>query len=190
MHFLRITVAFIALLIAIRVQPYKFGNAIVNNLCSYPIYLWSIDEAHDLTDSEYTLVPSKSSYSEKLRVPRPGCKCGTSIKLSATPFITNITQFEYSYLYYDVSFVNCATLISNSPERRVFSGANCPGWDNGIVINGTGVGCQTMKCNAKEYCPYDAYFEPVPGVYQPVRSCSGESSTDLSLLLCVDMPNT
>lgn len=93
-------------------------------------------------------------------------------------------QFEHALkselLYYDISLINCV----NGNDASA-----CPGHEYGLRIEGHGMqNCQTLECAANAYCPVDAYYVPVPGAHQPVKSCGqGEFHGALDFIACADL---
>ena len=156
------------------------GNAIVNNNCPYPLYLWSVDQNTNPANPIY--VAPYSSHSEPFR--SPCSACGVSIKLSRSTSQSSIVQFEYALnndlIYYDMSYINCAHGTDASA---------CPAHERGMRINGDGMGgtCGILWCRPNRYCPDNAYYVPVPGDFQPVKTCgAGEVHGNLVMIMCSD----
>ena len=82
-------------------------------------------------------VPARSQYKEPMRSTCEGC--GVVFKVSETDTLEDgkQTQFEYAInngiIYYDISFVNCASGQSAD---------NCPGHDSGLGIDSPNVRIQ------------------------------------------------
>lgn len=176
------------------------GIATIENRCPYDVYAWSVTPLSGGTAKKIT--KNGGLYTEVFQ--RPCANCGVSIKISknsANP--TDITQYEYSIannqLWYDISFIDCAKAIAGSDS---FDATACPGHEGGVSLGtvtaqqgGGGkfgaskvmTGCETLKCGPGEYCPYNAYYVPVPGNYQPVRACApGQYNGELRMVLCSD----
>jgi hypothetical protein len=101
------------------------GNAVLANRCYYDVWVWSVDEG---SSSPPIYVPARTIYTEPKRAPAAG---GVVLKVSRTDQLLGgqQTQFEYAMsnnmIYYDISFVDCATGTTAQ---------NCPGWDMGLNI--------------------------------------------------------
>lgn len=173
------------------------GQAIIHNNCPYDVYVYSVDDFQDPKNEDGILIPANNArpYSEPLRVPRPGCNCGPSLKISRRKSKERpITQFEYSVweekgsLHYDTSFVDCSTADPGHAAvdgYAYYTGEQCPGWEGGVDIYGEHATCERMECGAGRFCPHDSYFMDVPGFEQPVRQCAeGVMSTNLHFVMC------
>ena len=140
------------------------GNAVVVNRRPYPLYLWLADQ-NESPPTPIT-IPSKGKHVEPFRT--PCVECGVSLKVSKTLSLSSIVQFEYALnksglLYHDISLTKCAS--GNDASA-------CPGHVHGLKVEGHGMqDCQTLECAANAYCPADACYVPMPGAYQPVKTC-------------------
>jgi hypothetical protein len=157
------------------------GNAILSNRCSYDIWVWSVSQTTGSSSAIH--VPARSQHIEAMQPNSP-----TSLKVSKTEQLLNgqHTQFEYSIvnnqLWYDISFVNCASDNSAS---------NCPGHKEGLSMSSPNKACAPMKCAAGAYCPTQAYYCAQPmltlGIQEPVFTCPGAgASMDLNMNMCAD----
>lgn len=150
------------------------GNAIVNNRCSYDIYVWSVGAGYG-TGAIH--VPARSQHSEAFQ------GTGMSLKVSKSEQCTQPTQFEYSIvadkLWYDISFVDCA----NGQDASA-----CVGHAEGLSMKASGSSCSAIDCAAGSYCPTQAYYVDQPliklGIEEPVYSCQ-ESGTAVDLYMTV-----
>lgn len=110
------------------------GHAVIVNLCTFPVYIWIIDSDRNPT-APTTILPGATWY-EQFVVPTTG---GVSCKISRTPSIDVITQFEYdlnrtaSTVSFDGSNVNCAT-------------GTCPFEEEGVDIETTNENCINKAC--------------------------------------------
>ena len=111
-------------------------------------------------------IQSKGKHVEPFRT--PCVECGVSLKVSKTPSLSSIVQFEYAFnksgsLYHDISLTKCAS--GNDASA-------CSGHVHGLKVEGHGMqDCQTLECAANAYCPADACYVPMPGAYQPAKTC-------------------
>lgn len=154
------------------------GNSVVNNRCSYDIWLWSVDQGYS---SGPIHVPARSTYTEAVRTACDGC--GTSLKISKTDQLVSgqETQFEYSIsnggMWYDVSFVDCA----NGQDA-----SSCPGHAEGLSMVGSTSACGSASCAAGSYCPTQSYYVDFPmqklGLEDPVFGCPAQG-TDMDLYM-------
>lgn len=94
-------------------------------------------------------------------------------------------KFEYALnksglLYHDISLTKCAS--DNDASA-------CPGHVHGLKVEGHGMqDCQTLECAANAYCPADACYVPMPGAYQPVKTCSQNWFRGaLDFIACADL---
>lgn len=81
------------------------GSAIIQNQCSFPVYLWSVS---NVAGPMQELAPNGGEYSEVYQNnPNGG---GVSIKIASSEAAPNVTQFEYTLegadLWYDLSNIN------------------------------------------------------------------------------------
>lgn len=155
------------------------GNAIINNRCSYDIWVWSINSGSSSSSAIH--IPAQSQHSEAMRSGSP-----TSYKVSKSSQLVGgkHTQFEYSIinnqLWFDISFVDCAQGESSS---------NCPGADGGLSMSSPNSACGSVNCAAGSYCPTQAYFVDQPmiklGIEEPVITCpSAGANMDLNMDVC------
>lgn len=150
------------------------GNAVVNNRCSYDIYVWSVGSGYG---SNAIHVPARSQHTESFQ------GTGMSLKISKSDQCTQPTQFEYSIvnnqLWYDISFVDCA----NGQDASA-----CVGHAEGLSMKGSSDSCGAIDCGAGSYCPTQAYYVDQPliklGLEEPVYNCQG-AGTDLDLYMTV-----
>jgi hypothetical protein len=151
------------------------GNAIVSNRCSYDIYLWSVGGG---SSSNAIHVPARSQYTE------PFQNTPKALKICTTDSCTQPTQFEYSIvnnqLWYDISFVDCASGQDAS---------KCPGHAEGLAMSSSHSACPNIDCSAGSYCPSQAYYVDQPliklGIQEPVYTCQGAGTDmDLSMTVC------
>ncbi|KAF5865879.1 hypothetical protein ETB97_001946 [Aspergillus alliaceus] len=87
-----------------RGSPAGLGSITVLNNMGYTVFMWSVDDQR----APMKTIPPGGEYRETYRLhPKGG---GISIKLSTSPDITNIVQFEYTQagekIFWDVSCVN------------------------------------------------------------------------------------
>ncbi|KAF1828528.1 hypothetical protein BDW02DRAFT_635110 [Decorospora gaudefroyi] len=156
------------------------GNTIIANRCPYDIWLWSIS-----TDNwgAPIHIPAYTKHTSPFRT------SPTSLKISKTDqlILGKHTQFEYSIvdnqLWYDISFVDCANGQSAS---------DCPGHDEGLVMDTTDGRCGRAECTAGAYCPTQAYYVDTPlrklGIEEPVFTCPGAGTDmDLYMRMCASM---
>ncbi|OAG04036.1 uncharacterized protein CC84DRAFT_1219270 [Paraphaeosphaeria sporulosa] len=127
-------------------KPY----AKVVNRCSYPVYLWSIEQEMGCDTEAGIVLKTGEIYHENFRSNAAG---GVSIKLSKfdTCGGKDITQLEYKIVndqpgyngnYLDMSFVDCTDNIEN-----------CPGRTDGFYMkSGNEGGIHTSAVN-NEHCP-------------------------------------
>ena len=140
------------------------SNAAVANQCPYPLYIWLVDQNESLPTP--ITIPSKGKHVEPFRT--PCVECGVSLKVSKTPSLSSIVQFEYALnksglLYHDISLTKCAS--GNDASA-------CPGHVHGPEVEGHDMqDCQTLECVANAYCPADACYVPMPGACQPAKTC-------------------
>jgi hypothetical protein len=157
------------------------GNAIINNRCSYDIWVWSVSQTTGSSSAIY--VPARSQHTEAMQANSP-----TSLKVSKTNQLLSgqHTQFEYSIvnnqLWFDVSFVDCATGNGAS---------SCPGHAEGLSMTSPNTACSKMYCAKGTYCPTQAYYCAQPlltlGVQEPVFTCPGAGANmDLNMNMCAD----
>ncbi|OCK84384.1 hypothetical protein K432DRAFT_389543 [Lepidopterella palustris CBS 459.81] len=187
------------------VKSQSLGNAVVENRCSYDLYLWSIPGYDDNSyhpNPPSVMIPKRTFHSEQFQVPACSNACGMSLKLSTEPVLRNpIVQFEYSitdnHLSYDISFVDCV-----APD---LTWNNCLAHELGIKLfsTSTASGCDPFDCDGdpqgRQLCKSAAYYQPVPNGntipegegdgWQPVKYCSGgQSSGDLVFVACKGNP--
>jgi hypothetical protein len=154
------------------------GNAIISNRCSYDIWVWSVVPG---SSSASIYIPAGTQHTEAMRSGSP-----TSFKISKSNQLVSgkHTQFEYSIinnqLWYDISFVNCASGQSS---------ANCPGADGGLSMSSPNSACGSVNCAPGSYCPTQAYFVDQPmlklGLQEPVFTCPGAGANmDLNMRVC------
>lgn len=164
------------LLAAMQASLAVAGNAILNNHCSYDIWIWTVDPS----GSTAAKVPAGSQHSEPLR------NAAVAIKVSKTSQLVAgaQTQFEYSIVnnqvWFDLSFVNCANGQSSS---------SCPGADKGLSMNSPNSACGSLSCAPGSYCPTQAYFVDTPvqklGIAEPVFTCPGAGTNlDVVMTMC------
>lgn len=160
------------------------GNAILANRCYYDVWVWSVEEGYS---SSAIYVPARTIYTEPKRAPANG---GVVLKVSRTDQLMGgqQTQFEYAtsngMIYYDISFVDCATGTTAQ---------NCPGWDMGLNIGSPEPACQTVNCPSNSYCTDAAYFVDTPlqklGLAEPVFGCGAAGTgMDIYFHTCSDTP--
>lgn len=137
------------------------GDAIVDNQCTFPVYLWSVSS----TSGPMVTVPSGGNYSEQYRTNSNGG--GISIKIaSESDQNAGITQFEYTLagtIWYDISNIN---------------GYPFENW--GVTLIPSDSTCTTKLCAAGITECSDAYNQPDDNL--ATADCS--SSADLVLVLC------
>ncbi|KAF2733569.1 hypothetical protein EJ04DRAFT_468106, partial [Polyplosphaeria fusca] len=124
-------------------------------------------------------------YYETLHTPASGG--GVSIKVSATPDMSRITQFEYALggglVYYDISLLDCL-----GPGHDA---SKCPGWADGLLAVGGGScgNAGRLECKAKETCEHvnGAYWSPEANYTDqaPVRAC--KEGEGVSFELCAGL---
>lgn len=146
----------------------SLGNAIINNRCSYDIWMWSVDQTHA---APAVKISAGSTHSEPARSSCEGC--GTSMKISTSSTLSTgtQTQFEYSFaagqIWYDISFVDCA----NGNDA-----SSCPGHADGLAMSTSDSSCTSVKCAPGAYCPDQAYYVDFPsaktGVMDPNFPCA------------------
>ena len=113
------------------------GNAVVQNNCDYPIWLYSCGgDGGDGVQGQK--IASGDSFTEAYRE-----TIGVALKVTKEEGnLTAITHFEYAVipdqnlLYYDISYVNCADGESAS---------NCPGHEGGHKISSPSVSATRFK---------------------------------------------
>jgi len=136
-------IASVAALAATITSVNALGNAIVNNNCNFPVYLWPIDAQRNPSDP--TIIAPGGSYSEPYHTPSSG---GVSLKLSRQNNKGGpVTQFEYTvqsyaanpFLWYDGSHVDC---VDDA----------CPFWDYGINLKASDASCPTRDCAVGKVC--------------------------------------
>lgn len=148
-------------------------SAIVKNSCNYPVYITSAGASSCGPGVDCRLVPSNTTYSEKIRV----CDhSGISLKVAKTKDMSQPMQFEYTVwddkktVSYDMSYLDC---MKNDAGQQDLSA--CAGHDGGIQA-ASGSDCPTYQCIANEWCDQKAYvvaeFDYKPGA--PVGACSIE----------------
>ena len=124
-----------------------WGNAVIKNECSFPVYMWAVDAQRNSPN----IIQAKDSYSETYQVPSAG---GVSLKLSTTNSDTAVTQFEYtlnltdSKIWYDGSHVDC-------------DGSTCPFYAYGLDLSTSDTTCPTRDCPINQVCTgfYNVYFK-------------------------------
>jgi hypothetical protein len=134
-------IASVAALAATITSVNALGNAIVNNNCAFPIYLWPTDTERN--PSQAVTVAPGGSWSEPYHAPASG---GVSIKINKQNSKSNPTQFEYtvasfgaSSLWYDGSHVDCV-------------GSACPFYEFGINLKASDPSCPTRDCPIGQVC--------------------------------------
>lgn len=136
-------IASVAALAATITTVSAMGNAIVQNNCDFPIYLWPVDAQRNPSDG-ITVAPG-GQYSEQYHTPSSG---GVSIKISTTNNkLSKVTQFEYTvqsyasnpFLWYDGSHVDC-------------TGSECPFWAYGLNLKTSDPSCPTRDCPVDQVC--------------------------------------
>lgn len=143
------------------------GNAIINNRCSYDIWMWPVNQ-------NYAGSAVKIAAGTKYSAPALSCdNCGTSMKISKTSTLSSgaQTQFEYTFaggqVWYDISFVDCA---------KGNDATSCPGHSEGLVMATADTSCPSASCSAGAYCPEVAYYVDQPllklGIKEPTFVCS------------------
>lgn len=93
-----------ALLTLAPVVSAAIGDAIIENNCGFPVYLWSVSNVA----GPEVIIPAGSNHTEQYYSnPNGG---GISIKMAANAAAATVTQFEYTLdgtsLWYDVSNIN------------------------------------------------------------------------------------
>lgn len=124
--------------------------AVIQNHCSFPVYLWAADEPNAPTYA--TVIQAQSNYTERLE-----SSCDTIlVKLSKTPTTNNITSFEYalndSLSYYDIALINCVQAQNE---------AVCPQWEHGPRLrrgNGKDV-CGECYCSGEGLQSHQENFD-------------------------------
>ncbi|KAH7134954.1 hypothetical protein B0J11DRAFT_148649 [Dendryphion nanum] len=153
------------------------GNAIINNRCSYDVWMWPVNQ-------NYAGSAIKIAAGSQHSAPALACEnCGTSMKISKTSTLTSgaQTQFEYTFgggmVWYDISFVDCA---------KGNDASSCPGHSEGLVMAASDSSCPTASCSAGAYCPEKIYYVDQPllklGIAEPTFACS--QGVDVVSTLC------
>lgn len=138
------------------------GKAIVQNECSFPVYLWSVAAS----SGPMVSVPAGTNYSEAYRINTNGG--GVSIKIAAEKDQNaGVTQFEYTFtdptIWYDISNIN---------------GYPFEAW--GVTLTPTDSNCPIKDCEAGvELCTnaYNVYNDDA------ATAACGDAA-DLVLVLC------
>lgn len=136
------------------------GQAVVENKCDFPVYLWSVS---DQVNPMQTLDANSGNYSESYRTNADGG--GISIKISRDQSQDTVTQFEYTLtntLWYDVSNIN-----------------GYPFQDWGLTLVPSEDGCPNVLCAAGVAACSDAYNVPTDN--HATSACSTEANTVLVL---------
>jgi hypothetical protein len=136
------------------------GQAMVENKCDFPVYLWSVS---DEVNPMQTLDANSGNYSESYRTNADGG--GISIKISRDQSQNTVTQFEYTLtntLWYDVSNIN-----------------GYPFQDWGLTLVPSEDGCPNVLCAAGVAACSDAYNIPTDN--HATSACSTEANTVLVL---------
>ncbi|KAF2403386.1 hypothetical protein EJ06DRAFT_275611 [Trichodelitschia bisporula] len=125
----------ISAVVGLAVTSVSANTATINNLCSFPVYMWAVDV--DRVPGSPTVIQPGGSYSEPYHKPKTG---GVSLKLSKTKDCVKITQFEYTqqsygqdFIWYDGSNVDC-------------TGTDCPFQPYGIYMYTSKDSCPTRTC--------------------------------------------
>jgi len=138
------------------------SSAIINNQCSFPVYLWSVG---DTSSEMITIEPNGTPYSEEYQTRAEG---GIALKISTVLGNTTVvTQFEYTLseptIWYDVSNVN-----------------GFPFSDDGLALVPTESSCREVTCPAGEGSCHAAYT--VWNDNYATAACA--STSDLTMTLC------
>lgn len=136
------------------------GQAVVENKCDFPVYLWSVS---DSVGSMETLDSNSGNYSETYRTNADGG--GISLKISRDQSQSEVTQFEYTLnndLWYDISNIN------GYPFEKY-----------GLTLIPTGANCPNVLCAAGVSQCHDAYNVPTDD--HATSMCDIESDTVLVL---------
>jgi hypothetical protein len=162
-------IATVAALAATVTTVNALGNAIINNNCGFPVYVWPIDAQRNPSDP-ITVAPG-GQYSEAYHALSSG---GVSLKIGTTPNKGGKqTQFEYtlasfgaSSLWYDGSNVDCTD-------------SDCPFWNYGINLKASDSSCPTRNCAVGAVCSgfYTLWNDDINTL-----SCS--SSADTIMTVC------
>jgi hypothetical protein len=143
------------------------GSAIIQNKCPYSVYLWPVDQSRNPQNP--VVIGSKGTWQEKYHVPKPAG--GVSLKISRTPQLVDITQFEYTLaagtIWYDGSNVDCKK-------------GRCPFEKSGITLTPSNKACPKTRC-----APGEA---PCHGFYtlynDDVNSLACGQTAGLTMVLC------
>jgi hypothetical protein len=167
-----------------------YGNATVINSCTYDLYVQAVgggDTNLEMPDS----LPAKYMWHKPLRTTPNGG--GVSIKVSKTPDMSNIMQFEYALanglVYYDISLLNCLGTGANSHDA-----SDCPGWKDGLLgVGGRSCGdAGRVECRPGEICENmnGAYWSPEANYTNqaPVKACNEHEG--VSFELCARLKTT
>ncbi|CAI6327684.1 unnamed protein product [Periconia digitata] len=166
----------------------SYGEAVLENRCSYDIWAWSVDSVTGSTEA--IQIPKRTTYREPVRkITLPdGNSAGVSVKISNTEMLQakHHTQFEYTIkndrLWYDLSFVDCALDKSS---------ANCPGAEKGLKMDFSEKKCKIPYCPPGQYCPTQSYFVDTPvqklGIPEPTFNCDDAgTSMNIYMHVCAD----
>jgi hypothetical protein len=141
------------------------GVTITNNL-RIPLYLWSVDNTQG---PMRTLPASGGNYSETWRLNPAGG--GISIKLATVPALSDVVQFEYTYVpselrvYWDVSCIN----MSNASQ--IMTG--------GFSVTADSQSSPSVICNLKDMTCPDVYFHPDDNY--AVRASAGDTLLTMNI---------
>lgn len=141
----------------------SLGSAIIKNQCNSDVYMQIAVGGRHSHETPVQTIKAGHQFSEPLRLIWLG---GTSVKLSLSSDMAEITQFEYTItdqIYYDISNVN------GHPFRR---------W--GMEIVPTKAGCAKRICPPGVALCAEAYNAPHDDWV--VRACSPD--TDLMFIAC------
>jgi len=157
-----------AVLLAAFVSTASAGKAIIQNSCSFPVYLSSVSNVAGATQE---LAANGGTYSEDWRAnPNGG---GVSIKIAADKAFSEITQFEYTLedpeLWYDLSNIN---------------GYPFKNW--GVSIIPADTSCNEVICPAGVALCSAAYNTPT----EDWATAMCYSASDMVVLLCSGAKDT
>ena len=125
-----------AVLLAALASTASAGKAIIQNSCSFPVYLSSVSNTAGPTQE---LAANGGTYTENWRAnPNGG---GISIKIAADKAFSEITQFEYTLedpeLWYDLSNINGYPFknwgVSIIPCRHFLQRGHLPRWCRSLL---------------------------------------------------------